>query len=46
MACGVKIVALDNAPVTLQHAVLRHMLGIWTHLGFIFFPVGNILHGQ
>jgi uncharacterized RDD family membrane protein YckC len=45
MACGVKIVALDDAPVTFQHAVLRHMLGILTHLCFIFFPVGTILHG-
>ena len=45
MACGVKIVALDDAPVIFQHAVLRHMLGILTHLGFIVFPVGTILHG-
>ena len=45
MACGVKIGALDKAPVTFQHAVLRNMLGILTHLCCIFFHVGTILHG-
>jgi len=45
MACGVKTVALDDAPVTFQQAALRHMLGILTPLCFIFFQVDTILHG-
>jgi hypothetical protein len=45
MACGVKRGALDDAPVTFQHAALRHILGILTPLCFLFFQGDTILYG-
>jgi uncharacterized RDD family membrane protein YckC len=46
MACGVKIVALDDSRVSLQQAILRHIVGVFTGLYFLIIQVGNIFTGQ
>jgi uncharacterized RDD family membrane protein YckC len=46
MACGVKIVALDDSQPTFKQAILRHILGIFTSLCFVFIQFSNILNGQ
>jgi uncharacterized RDD family membrane protein YckC len=46
MACGVKIVALDDSQVTFKQAVLRNILAVLTSLCSVFFQFSNMLKGQ
>jgi uncharacterized RDD family membrane protein YckC len=46
MACGVKIVSLNDSPVSLKQAVLREILGVLSSLGSILVQVSNIFNGH
>ena len=46
MACGVKIVALDDAQVTFKQAVLRNIPIVLTSLYFVIFQLRNMLNSQ
>ncbi len=46
MACGVKIVSLNDAPVSLQQAVLREILGVLSSVGSILVQASNMFNGH